>query len=323
MKTIRVSDNGGPEVLALADATVPEPGPGEVLVKIGAAGVNFIDVYQRTGRYPVPLPYTPGLEGAGTVEALGWEVTDIKVGDRVAWASHLGSYAQYVAAKADKLVLVPKGIDDCSAAAAMLQGMTAHYLAHSTYQIKSGDTVLVHAAAGGVGLLLIQMAKRLGARVIGTVSTEEKARIARDAGADEVILYTGADFEAETRRLTGGEGVEVVYDSVGKDTFEKGLNCLKPLGYLVLYGGSSGPVPPIDPMVLSAKGSLFLTRPSLHHYIPDRATLFERASEVLGWVASGRLKVRIGGTYPLAEAAAAHRDLESRATTGKLLIVPD
>ena len=320
MKAIRVSEYGGPEVLRLEDVPTPEPKQGEALVRVRAAGVNFIDVYQREGRYPLPVPFTPGNEAAGVVEALGPGVTDLKVGDRVAWASHLGSYAEHAAVTAWKLVAIPDGVDDVSAAAAMLQGMTAHYLSHGSYPVKAGDTVVVHAAAGGVGLLLVQMAHALGAKVIGTVSTEAKAELAREAGADEVVLYTEQDFETEVRRITGGEGVEAVYDSVGKTTFDKSLNCLKPLGTMVLFGGSSGPVPPFDPIILSQKGSLFLTRPTLAHYTANRAALLERAGEVLAAVELGQLKLRIGGTYALADATEAHRDLEARKTTGKLLL---
>jgi len=320
MKAIRVSHYGGPEVLAYEDAPAPEPKQSEALVRIRAAGVNFVDVYHREGRYPVPLPFTPGSEATGVVEAVGAGVSDLRAGDRVAWASHLGSYAEYAAVTAWKLVPIPDGVDDASAAAAMLQGMTAHYLSHGSYRIKAGDTVLVHAAAGGVGLLLVQMARALGAKVIGTVSTEAKAELAREAGADEVVLYTEQDFEVEVRRITGGAGVEAVYDSVGKTTFDKSLNCLRPLGTMVLFGGSSGPVPPFDPIVLSQKGSLFLTRPTLAHYTADRAALLHRAVAVLGAVESGELKLRVGGTYPLSDAADAHRDLEARRTTGKLLL---
>jgi NADPH2:quinone reductase len=320
MKAISVSEYGGPEVLRFEDVPAPEPKQGEALVRVRFAGVNFIDVYQREGRYPVPLPFVPGNEAAGVVEAVGPGVADLKVGDRVAWASHLGSYAERAAVTAWKLVAIPDALDDASAAAAMLQGMTAHYLTRGSYPIKPGDTVLVHAAAGGVGLLLVQMARDLGARVIGTVSTEEKAQLAREAGADEVVLYTEQDFETEVRRITGGEGVAAVYDSVGRATFDKSLNCLKPLGTMVLFGGSSGAVPPFDPIILSQKGSLFLTRPTLAHYTANRAALVERAGDVLAAIESGRLKLRIGGTYPLADAALAHRDLEARKTTGKLLL---
>jgi NADPH2:quinone reductase len=292
------------------------------VLKLAAAGINFIDVYQREGRYKVPLPFTAGQEGAGTVTAVGSEVKSLKVGDRVAWTSVQGGYAEYAAIPADKLVKVPQGVTDQQAAAAMLQGMTAHYLCYSTYSVKRGDTVLVHAAAGGVGLLLVQMCHNLGARVIGTVSTEEKAKLARDAGADEVILYTQSDFETETRRLTDGKGVNAVFDSVGKTTFEKGLNTLKPRGMMVLFGGSSGAVPPFDPLTLASKGSLFLTRPTLGHYTATRDELESRADAVFGMIAAGKLKLRIEHTYPLAQAQQAHRDLEGRKTTGKLLLLP-
>lgn len=320
MRAIRVSAFGGPEVLKLEEVPTPAPGAGEALVRVRAAGVNFIDVYQRTGRYPLALPFTPGNEAAGTVEAVGEGVDELRPGDRVAFSMQLGAYAEAVAVPAWKLVPLPEGVDELQAAAAMLQGMTAHYLTHATYPIREGDTVLVHAAAGGVGLLLCQMASRLGAKVIGTVSTEEKARLAREAGAHEVILYTETDFEDEVRRMTDGAGVEAVYDSVGKTTFDKGLNCLKPRGTMVLFGASSGATLPFDPLVLSAKGSLFLTRPTLAHYSLGRAELLSRANDVLGWIASGELNLRVERTYPLADAAAAHRDLESRATSGKLVL---
>jgi len=284
--------------------------------------VNYTDIHTRMGWTKAAVPFTAGVEGAGTVEALGPEVGGLKQGDRVAYAGALGAYAEYAAVPAGRLVRLPGGTDAHTAAAAMLQGMTAHYLCHSTYPLKPGEAALVHAAAGGVGLLLVQMAKMLGARVIGTVSTEEKARPARDAGADEVIIYTKADFEAETKRLTGGRGVDVVYDSVGKTTFEKSLNCLVPRGYLVLFGQASGPVPPFDPQVLNAKGSLFLTRPTLGNYTATSQELNERAGDVLGWVASGRLRLRIEATLPLAEAAEAHKRLAGRGTSGKLLLIP-
>jgi NADPH2:quinone reductase len=322
MKAIQMAVYGGAEVLENQEVTIPEPAAGEALIRIRAIGVNFIDVYHRTGRYPGVLPLIPGMEAAGVVEALGADVKEVKVGDRVAYATHLGSYAEYAVVPAAKLVPIPDGVDDRSAAATMLQGMTAHYLSHGSYPIQSDDTVLIHAGAGGVGLLLTQMAARLGARVITTVSTEEKAALSRQAGANEVILYTQADFEAEVKRLTDGKGVHAVYDSVGKTTFEKSLNCLKPRGYMVFFGASSGPAAPIDPMVLSAKGSLFLTRPTLGHYLLSREELLKRAADVLGWIADGSLKLRIEHQYPLAEAAQAHRDLESRITTGKLLLLP-
>jgi NADPH2:quinone reductase len=322
MKAIRVDSVGGPDQLVFQDVDRPRPKEGEALVKLEAVGLNFIDVYHRTGLYPQPLPFTPGTEGAGTVEEIGAGVEDLKVGDRVAYAMAVGSYAEYAAVPAWKLVKLPEGVDARSAAAAMLQGMTAHYLVTSTYQLKAGQTALVHAAAGGVGLLLIQMAKRIGARVIGTVSTEVKARLAREAGADEVVIYTAQDFLEEVKRLTGGRGVEVVYDSVGKTTFMKSLDSLAPRGLLALFGQSSGPVPPFDPALLAQKGSLFLTRPSLAQYSATRDELAWRAGDVLGWVASGELKLRVEKTFPLAEAAEAHRQLEGRATTGKVLLIP-
>jgi NADPH2:quinone reductase len=321
MKSIQVKVPGGPEKMELVEVPKPTPGPQQALVRIAASGVNFIDVYFRTGLYKADIPITLGSEGAGTVEAVGPGVTEVAAGDRVAYAMARGSYAEYALVPAALLVKIPDDLDFQTAAAAMLQGMTAHYLTHSTYALKSGDTCLVHAAAGGVGGLAVQMAKMLGARVFGTVSTEEKARIAREAGADETILYTERDFEAEVKRLTGGRGVDVVYDSVGKTTFDKSLNCLRPRGLLALFGQSSGPVPPFDPAILNAKGSLFLTRPSLGHYVLTRDELLWRAGDVLSWVASGKLKLRIDRTYPLEEAAAAHRDLESRKTAGKLVLL--
>jgi NADPH2:quinone reductase len=322
MQVVRVHEYGGPEVMKLEEMPTPDPGPGEVRVKVEAAGVNFIDIYQRSGQYRGTLPFALGKEGAGTVEAVGPNVTEVQVGDRVAWNDAQGSYSTHVLARADRLVALPDGIGAKEAAAAMLQGLTAHYLTHSTYSLQSGDTCLVHAAAGGVGLLLCQMARMRGARVIGTVSTEEKARLAREAGADETIFYTQQDFREEVRRLTGGRGVRVVYDSVGRDTFERGLDCLGKRGYMVLFGQSSGPVSPVDPQVLNAKGSLFLTRPTLFDYVESREDLQQRADDVLGWIAAGRLRLKIDRTYPLAEAAAAHRDLASRRTTGKLLLAP-
>ncbi len=322
MKAIRVRACGGPEVMSLQECPDPEPGEGQALVRIEAAGVNFIDIYQRMGLYRIGLPFTPGNEAAGTVLATGPGVAQVAAGDRVAYAGTIGSYAALAVVPAWRLVRIPDAIDARTAAALMLQGMTAHYLAHATYPLKHGDACVVHAAAGGVGLLLVQIAKRRGARVIGTVSTEEKAALARKAGADDVILYTEQDFEAETRRLTGGKGVEVVYDSVGKTTFEKSLGCLAPRGYLVLYGQSSGPVSSFDPQVLNAKGGLFLTRPSLAHYTATPGELQERANDVLGWAARGELAVRIGAEFPLAEAAEAHRQLAGRLTTGKVLLIP-
>ncbi len=322
MKAIQVSQTGGPEVLKLVDLPVPTPKPNEALVKIAAIGVNFIDVYFREGRYPAPLPFIDGQEAAGVVTALGSEVKSLKVGDRVAYTGVQGSYAEYAAVSADRLVKVPDGVDDRQAAAAMLQGMTAHYLSHSTYPLKKGETALIHAAAGGVGLLLVQMAKDIGARVIGTAGSPEKAKLAHEAGADETILYNEQDFEAETKRLTEGQGVHVVYDGVGKSTFEKDLNVLRPRGYLVLFGGASGPVPPFDPIKLSQKGSLFLTRPSLLHYILTRQELEWRAGDVFNRIKGGKLKLRIQYIYKLEEAAQAHRDLEARKTTGKVLLIP-
>lgn len=323
MRAIRVIQHGGPEQLRLETLPDPEPDSGEVLVRVAAAGVNFVDVYQRTGRYPGKLPFTPGQEGAGTVESTGAGATDFSPGDRVAWAAGPGSYAERTIVPAEKLVRIPDELEDRAAAAAMLQGMTAHYLAHSTHPIRRGDTVLIHAAAGGVGLLLVQMARRLGARVFGTVSTEEKAELARDAGADEVILYTKSSFPDEVKRLTDGKGVNVVYDSVGKTTFNDSLDSLRPLGMLVLFGASSGAVEPFDPLLLSSRGSLFLTRPTLNHYTADRATLLDRAGDLFSWIAEGSLRLRIERTYSLEEAAEAHRDLEARKTTGKLLVIPE
>jgi NADPH:quinone reductase len=322
MRAIRVHEYGGPEAMRLEELPTPKPGDGQVLVRLEAAGVNFIDVYQRSGLYRGQLPLPLGLEGAGVVEAVGSGATTVRVGDHVAWTGVPGSYATHNVVPADRLVGLPAGLDSRAGAAAMLQGMTAHYLAHSTYPLKHGDACLVHAAAGGVGLLLCQMAKRAGARVIGTVSTEEKAKLAREAGAHDVIFYTRQDFEAEVKRLTGGKGLQVVYDSVGRDTFEKGFNCLAPRGYMVLYGQSSGPVGTLDPQVLNAKGSLFLTRPSLFHYTAARDELVRRAGEVLTWIQRGEIKLRIGATFPLAEAAQGHRDLEGRRTTGKVLLIP-
>lgn len=322
MKAIQVKQPGGPETLELADLPVPVPKGNEAVVKLAAAGVNFIDVYHREGRYKVPLPFVPGQEGAGLAAAVGADVKSVRKGDRVAWTGLLGGYAEYAAVPADRLVAIPPGVTDQQAAAVMLQGMTAHYLSHDTYPLKRGETALVHAAAGGVGLLLVQMAHNIGARVIATVSTDEKAKLAQDAGADEVILYTQTDFEAESKRLTGGQGVDVVYDSVGKTTFEKSLNILRPRGMMVLFGGSSGPVPPFDLIALSQKGSLYVTRPTLVNYIASRGELMARSSALFGMIAEGKLKLRIQHTYPLAEAQQAHRDLEGRKTTGKLLLIP-
>src|SRR4030081_3024445 len=322
MKAIRVHAPGGPEALGYDDIEQPVPGPGQVLVKIGAAGVNFIDVYQRTGHYKVPLPFTLGQEAAGTVAAAGPGVADPKVGDHVVFTTVLGAYAEYAVAPTDRVVTLPDGVSAKQGAAAMLQGLTAHYLATTTYPLKPGDACLVHAAAGGTGLLLCQIAKLRGARVLGTVSTREKAALARGAGADEVILYTEQDFEAEVQRLTNGAGLQVIYDSVGKTTFEKGLNCLARRGMMVLFGQSSGPVGPFDPPVLNQKGSLFLTRPTIVHYIAPRTELLARAGDVLGWIKNGKVKVRIDRGLPLAQAAEAHRLLEARKTTGKVLLIP-
>jgi len=322
MKAIQVQKTGGPEVLTLVSLPVPKAKANEAVVKIAASGVNFIDVYFREGRYPAALPFTDGQEAAGTVTEVGGDVKSVKVGDRVAYSNVMGTYAEYAAVPADRLVRVPEKITDQQAAAAMLQGMTAHYLINTTYPLKKGETALIHAAAGGVGLLLMQMAKNIGAHVIGTTGTEEKAKLAREAGADEVIVYAAQDFEAETKRLTGGKGVHVVYDGVGKSTFEKGLNVLRPRGYMVLFGGASGPVPPFDPIVLSQRGSLFVTRPSLIHYVAQREELDQRSGDVFAMIAAGKLKLRISKTYKLEEVQQAHRDLEGRKTTGKILLVP-
>ena len=323
MKAIQIKQTGGPEVMELVDLPVPQPKPNEALVKILAVGVNFIDVYNREGRYKAPLPLVLGQEAAGVVSAVGSNVREVAVGDRVAYTLALGSYAEYAVVPADRLVKIPSGVSEREAAAAILQGMTAHYLVYDTYPLKQGQTALVHAAAGGVGLLLVQMAHNIGARVIGTVSTEEKAKLAREAGADEVILYTQSDFEAETKRLTDGKGVHVVYDSVGKTTFDKGLNVLRPRGMMALFGGSSGAVAPFDPIVLTQKGSLFLTRPSLGAYVITPQELQNRAGAVFGMIRDGKLKLRIEHVYPLAQVQQAHRDLEGRKTTGKLLLIPN
>jgi NADPH2:quinone reductase len=322
MKAIQIERVGGPEVLKLADLPIPEPTANEAVVRTSACGINFIDVYQREGRYKIALPFIAGQEGAGEVTAVGDEVKAVKRGDRVAWAGIQGSYAEYIVAPVDRLVPIPAGVDNLQAAAAMLQGMTAHYLSHDAYAVQPGDTVLIHASAGGVGLLLVQMARNLGARVIGTASTEEKETLARRAGADDVIRYSHVDFEIETKRLTDGKGVHAVYDGVGKDTFEKGLNVLRPRGFMVLFGGASGPVPPLDPLVLSTKGSLFLTRPTLAHYIATTEELKARAEAVFRMIAEGKLKLRIEHTYRLDEAARAHRELEGRRTSGKLMLIP-
>ena len=322
MKAIQVSKTGGPEALAFVDIPSPKPKTNEVVVKISAAGINFIDVYFREGRYPTPLPFVSGAEASGVVSEVGAEVKSFKPGDRVASTNFIGAYAEYAAVPADRLVSVPAGIADQQAAAAMLQGMTAHYLVNDAYPLKKGETALIHAAAGGTGNLLVQMAKNIGARVIATAGTEEKAKLAREAGADEVILYSLADFEAETKRLTDGKGVNVVYDGVGKTTFDKDLNVLRPRGYLVLFGGASGAVPPFDLIKLSQKGSLYVTRPTLANYIATHDELQHRAAAVLNMISAGKLNVRIGHVYPLSDAPQAHRDLEARLTTGKLLLIP-
>jgi len=322
MKAIRVHKYGGPEVLTYEEIPVPDPKAGEARVKIEAIGLNYIDIYQRTGLYPLQTPFTLGREAAGTVDAVGPNAAEVKAGDRVAYAMEPGAYAEYAVVPTWKLVPVPAKLDSRTAAATMLQGMTAHYLTHSTYPLKQGETALVHAAAGGVGLLLIQIAKRQGARVIGTVSTEEKAGLAIAAGADEVILYSRVDFGAEVKRLTGGAGVHVVYDSVGQTTFEKSLDCLRPRGCLALFGQSSGPVPPFDLGKLATKGSLFVTRPTLLHYMSDRSELLDRSSDLFEWIAAGQLQIRIDKSFPLAEVAEAQRQLEARKTTGKVILIP-
>jgi len=322
MKAIQILETGGPEVLRLVELPIPHPGPGQVLIRVEATGVNFIEVYFRKGQYKASFPLTPGSEAAGTVEELGPGVTGFEAGDLVASVSVMGSYAEYALVPAAQLVKVPNGLAPEKAVAAMLQGMTAHYLAYSTFPLKAGDTALVHAGAGGVGLLLTQMAARIGARVITTVSTPFKAELSREAGASDAILYTEQDFEAEVKRLTDGKGVDVVYDSVGKTTFDKSLNCIRPRGLLALFGGSSGPVPPFDLIQLSGKGSLFVTRPTLWHYVATRGELEWRAGSVLGWAETGQLKLRTEHIYPLAEAAQAHADLESRSTTGKIILEP-
>jgi NADPH2:quinone reductase len=322
MKAVRVHAPGGPEALKFEDVPEPTPKAGEAVVKVDAAGLNYIDVYQRSGLYKLDMPLTLGLEAGGTVTAVAPGVTEVKVGDKVAYTGVPGAYAQYAAVPAARLVVLPQGVSTKQGAAAMLQGMTAHYLACTTYPLKKGDTCLVHAAAGGVGLLLCQMAKMRGARVIGTVSTDEKAKLAREAGADEVILYTKQDFEAEAKRITGGKGLQVVYDSVGKTTFEKGFDVLAPRGMMILYGQSSGPVGPFDAGILGAKGSLFLTRPSLFAYTATREELLQRAGDVLGWIRDGKLKLRMEFEFPLKDVAEAHRALEGRKTTGKVLLIP-
>ena len=322
MQAIQILTTGSADVLTLRDLPTPAPGPGEALIRIEASGVNFIDTYFREGRYPAQLPYTLGQEASGIIVSVAPDVTTVKPGDRVAWCLVPGTYAQLAVAPADRLVAIPDHVSFQQAAAAILQGMTAHYLAHSTYPIQPGDEVLIHAGAGGTGLLLIQMAKARGARVFTTVSTEEKAALARAAGADEVIFYTQEDFVAKIKTLTKGKGLPVVYDSVGKSTFEQSLQCLQPRGLLVLFGGASGAVPPFDLIRLSTMGSLYITRPTLKNYIATRDDLEARAKDVFDGVANGTLKLRLEHTYPLADAAHAHRDLESRKTTGKLLLIP-
>jgi NADPH2:quinone reductase len=322
MRAIQILQTGGPEVLTLQNLPDPEPGPGEALIRIEASGVNFIDTYFREGRYPAKLPYTLGQEASGTVVSVGAEVTSVQAGDRVAWCGIPGTYAELAIAPATRLVKVPDSMTAEQAAAAILQGMTAHYLLRDTYPVKSGDTILIHAGAGGTGLLLIQIAKKLGAHVITTVSTEEKAALAREAGADHVILYTQEDFVERVKQITEGKLLPVVYDSVGKSTFEQSLQCLHPRGYMVLFGGASGAVPPFDLIRLSTMGSLFITRPTLGNYISARAELEARAADIFHWVADGSLKLRIAHTYPLAEAARAQIDLAGRKTTGKLLLLP-
>jgi NADPH2:quinone reductase len=322
MKAIRVHEFGGPDVMRLDELPTPAPGPGQALVQVEAAGVNFIDIYRRSGTYKMQLPFIVGSEGAGVVESVGPGVSEVRDGDRVAWREAAGSYATHALVAANELVPLPDKLSARDGAAAMLQGMTAHYLVHSTYPLKAGETCLISAAAGGVGLLFCQMAKMVGARVIGTAGTEEKAALARAAGADEVIVYTRQDFEAEVKRLTDGKGVDVVYDSVGKDTFDKSLNCLRPRGMIVLFGQASGAVAPFDPQTLNAKGCLYLTRPRLDVYIESREELLARAGDVLGWIASGKLKLRVEHTYALADAAQAHTDLNGRKTTGKAVLLP-
>ena len=322
MKAVRIHSHGGPEVLRYEDVPMVTPGSEDVVVKIQVSGVNYIDTYHRSGLYRVKLPFTLGVEAAGVVESVGPEARDVRVGDRVVYMGHPGGYAEYAAVPAPRVVRIPDGVDVRTAAAVMVQGVTAHYLTHDTYPLKSGDTALVHAAAGGVGLLLVRMAKMRGARVLGTVSTEEKGKLAREAGTDEVIFYTRQDFETEVKRLTGDRGVQVVYDGVGKTTFDKSVNCLARRGYLVLFGQSSGPVPPVDPQILNDKGSLFLTRPTVGHYTATRDELLKRARDVLGWAASRQLPLRIDSTFPLADAAAAHRRLESRQSAGKIVLTP-
>jgi NADPH2:quinone reductase len=322
MKAIRVKQTGGPEAMQLAELSVPQPKPTEAVVKVSVAGVNAIDGYFRDGRFRTPLPFIPGQEGAGVVTAVGAQTKAVRVGDRVAWSGVLGSYAEFVVASEDHLVPVPASISDDQAAASMIYGLTAHYLVTDAYKLKAGETALVHAAAGGVGLLLVQMARAIGARVIGTTSSEEKAQLAREAGADEVIVFTQQDFEPEVKRLTDGKGVEVVYDGVGKATFEKNLNVMRLRGMLVLYGMSSGPVLPVDPAQLSEKGSLYMARTTLAHFTATRDELLARTKALFGMISEGKLKLRIAKTYPLSDAPQAHRDMEARKVAGKLLLIP-
>jgi NADPH:quinone reductase len=322
MKAIRVSQTGGPEVMELVEVPTPQPKPNEAVVKVTVAGVNSIDAQFRDGRLRTPLPFIPGQEGAGVVASVGPQAKFLKAGDRVAWSGTLGSYAEYVSAPEDHLVPIPASISDEQAVGAMMHGLTAHYLVNDAHKLKAGETALIHAAAGGVGLLLVQLAHAIGARVIGTVSSDEKAALAREAGADEVVVFTRNDFESDVKRLTGGNGVDVVYDGVGKDTFEKNLNVMRLRGMLVLYGMSSGPVPPVDPAKLSEKGSLYMARTSLAHFTATRDELLARTSALFGLIEEGKLKVQIAKTYPLFEAAQAHRDLEGRKVTGKLLLRP-
>lgn len=322
MRAIQIHQFGGPEVLTYGEAPLPEPGPGQARVKIAAAGLNYIDTYHRTGLYPMALPFIPGMEAAGVVDAIAPDVVVVKPGDRVAYCMSVGADAEYAVVPADKLVPLPASLTFGAAAAVLLQGMTAHYLAHSTYPLRRGDVALVHAAAGATGSLLVQMAKRAGAAVIATVGSQAKAELARGDGADHVIVYTEANFEGEVKRITAGRGVDVVYDSVGVSTFDQGLNCLRPRGLMALYGQASGPVPPIDLQVLNQKGSLFVTRPTLGHYTATRSELLSRAGDVFMWVADGSLRVRIDQTMPLSQAAEAHRMLQSRRTAGKVLLIP-
>ncbi len=322
MKAIRVYETGGPEKLSYEDVPLPKPGPGQARIKIHAIGLNFIDIYFRTGIYKTTLPFTPGMEAAGIVDEVGEQVSDIKAGDRVAYALNMGAYAEYALVNAWQLVKLPDGIDFQMAAAVLLQGMTAHYLVFSTFPLRSGETAVVHAAAGGVGLLLVQIAKMAGARVIATAGTEEKSQLVQKAGADHVILYQQTDFEAEVKRITGGRGADVIYDSVGRSTFDKSLNCLRPRGMMVLFGQSSGLVPPVDLTILNTRGSVYVTRPSLGHYVATREELAWRANDIFQWVTDGKLKVRIDRAHPLPEAARAQRALEGRQTAGKVLLTP-